>query len=336
MDCIQHIDVDCTASGAWRLRWDHAFTPGPVSVSYGLSPDTINSPPLATNVREVADVRLPAPCVRPYFRLTAGDGTGVVVAERRLPLDGGVNFRDLGGYQVADGRRVKWGQLFRSGHLSRLTDTDQARLGEFGLRTVCDFRMEEERITENVTLSCSPNLTTLGIPPGIKDRHFLHRLFEETDDPAVVVAAMHDIMRSLVEEAAPRYARLFEVLLDAPPGAVLMNCSAGKERTGVGAALLLLALGAPRATAMYDFTLSRRYFPAEAELPRAREKYSVQPRPGRDVAALMAPLLVTRESYLQTVFDVIDRQYGSDDAFLDKALGLGASARAQLRDRYTC
>lgn len=335
MDCIQHIDVENTASGKWSLRWDESFSLHPVTVRYGLSPLAINSPALVDGARGSAELTLPPDCVRPYFLLEATDGQRLVVAERRLPLAGGVNFRDMGGYRTTDGRRVNWGQLFRSGHMSRLTDGDQALLAGFGLRTVCDFRMPEERATENATIACAEVSETLGIPPGIKDRFFLHRLFEDTDDPAVVVDAMHEIMRSLVAESAGHYAKLFQVLLAAPPGSVLMNCSAGKERTGVGAALLLLALGVPRETAMYDFTLSRRYFPAAAEMPRAREKYAVKERPGRDVDALMEPLLVTRESYLETVFEVIDRDYGSDEAFMKNALGVGAAERTQLRDRYT-
>jgi phosphate transport system substrate-binding protein len=79
---------------------------------------------------------------------------------------------------------------------------------------------------------------------------------------------------------------------------------------------------------LYDFTLSRRYFPAQTELPRALEKYAVKARPGRDVVALMEPLLVTRESYLDVVLAEIDQHYASD---ADKAKGACLSLRTDGR-----
>ena len=335
MDPITQIEVEQPGPGHWRISWDACFGARPVRVRAGQTPEKIADGPLLEVTAGGVELDLPVAWFRPVFELAPAGGAPLMVAERQVPLAGGVNFRDLGGYQTDDGRRVRWGRLFRSGHLSKLTADDQSRLDALGIRTVCDFRMAEERATENATVSCAPVLETLGIPPGLKDRFFFHRLFEETDDPAVIVDAMHELMRSLIGESAPHYARLFAVLQNATAGSVLMNCSAGKERTGVGAALLLMALGVPRETILYDFALSRRYFPAQTEFPRAQEKYAVKARPGRDVVALMEPLLVTRESYLEVVLAEIDRQYASEADFLALALGLTPSARAGLRDRYT-
>ena len=333
-DCIANISVTRLDAERVELRWGEDFTNGPVSVHMGAAPDAIDrSRPIAAGARGGAIVVTQA--WRPYFELAAEDGERLQVAERGVPLEGGVNFRDLGGYLTEDGRRVRWGQLFRSGHMSKLTATDQARFSALGIRTVCDFRMSEERANENVQLEANPLIETLGIPPGLKDRFFFHRLFAETDDPQAVVDAIHELMRSLVSDCATHYARLFQTLLAAPTGSVLMNCSAGKERTGVGAALLLLALGVPRSTILYDFALSRRHFPAAAEMPRALEKYEVAARPGRDVEALMAPLLYTRESYLECVFETIDQRHGDDASFLAEALGVGPAECARLRARFT-
>lgn len=334
-DCIANTSVARLADGRYEVRWGEDFATGPVSVHAGLQPDAIDhGQPLATTASRSAVVA--AAGWRPYFLLVAERGPRLVVAERGVPLEGGVNFRDLGGYRTDDGRRVCWGRLFRSGHMSKLTESDQASFTALGIRTVCDFRMTEERANENVHLKAEPHIETLGIPPGLKDRFFLHRLFQETDDPEVVAEAIHDIMRCLVSDCASHYARLFEALLAAAPGSVLLNCSAGKERTGVGAALLLTALGVPRSTILYDFALSRRYFPAAAEMPRALQKYNVEARPGRDIEALMAPLLYTRESYLECVFDTIDQHHGDDLAFLRDALGVGPAECARLRARFTC
>ena len=174
----------------------------------------------------------------------------------------------------------------------------------------------------------------LEITPGIGDRYFFNRLFASTDDPQQVVDAMHEMMRVLELTAAPRYQRLFEVLLECAPGAVLINCSAGKERTGVASALLLTALGVPRATILKDFLLSQRYFPFESEIPRVITKYDV--KAGGDAARqLIMPLLETRESYLQSAFAAIDERYGSGEGLLKTLYGLGPADLARLRDHYT-
>ena len=336
MDIFQGIEVARVGEGRWRLSWDSAFSQTPVMVYAGAAPAAIDrrqpcAPPALGAIEIDGLGHLP----RPYFELVPAAGPPLIVGPREVLLEGGVNFRDLGGYLAAAGRRVSWGRLFRSGHLSRLTPADQALLNTLDIRTVCDFRMAEERLNEEGALDCAPTVVTLGIAPGLKDRFFFHRLFAQTDDPAVIIEAVHEVMRSMVGDAIGRYAQLFDVLLAAPSGSILMNCSAGKERTGVGAALVLMALGVSRATVLYDFCLSRRYYPAALELPRALAKYAVAPRPGRDVNALMDPLLVTRASYLECVFAVIDARYGSEADFLQQALGVGPLERARLQQSFT-
>ena len=271
---------------------------------------------------------------RHYFFLQPVSDGGLTVAQRDVPLQGGVNFRDLGGYAAQDGRRVDWGRLFRSGHLSNLTGDDQDYIASIDIRTVCDLRVADEVTNERTTLSDATQIEMLAIPPGVKDRFFFHRVFEHANDPEDVVRAMHDVMRSFVLDAGARYKPVFEVLLEARKGGVLINCSAGKERTGVGAALVLMALGVPRETILYEFMLSKTYFPVESELDRVYEKYAVSAK-GEPAKRLVMPLLETRESYLQSAFDAIDEQYGSGEAFLRKTYGLGDLELRHLKDTYT-
>lgn len=121
--------------------------------------------------------------------------------------------------------------------------------------------------------------------------------------------------------------------------AQLLNCSAGKDRTGIGTVLLLMALGVPRTTIRHDFLLSGRYFPTATEVDRLLLKYAV---PGKDPAllhALLLPLLETPVAYLDTVFaaidDIRDRYGSTDEAFLGGHYGLDPAQLAALRDRYT-
>ena len=329
------IRINGTGDGAYDIAWTPAFASGPVDVFVGTLPVAIDMTlPVAVGARGAARIKGLAPRTRHYFHLRPRNGEGVTAAQRAVPFEGGVNFRDLGGYAGADGRCVKWGRLYRSGHLSNLTASDKMTFEALDIRTVCDFRLREERARENMELPGRPRVEILEIPPGVKDRFFFHRIFRESANPEVVIQAVHDVVRSMVEESAGRYRRLFEVLLETREHNILINCSAGKERTGVAAALILTALGVPRETMYYDFMLSRDYFPAEKEIPRVLEKYEVS-AVGDEAKRLIMPLLDTRESYLRTAFDAIDENYGGGLEFLRQQYGLGETELRHLRGSYT-
>jgi len=334
-DVLVGVAVELQNDGRYRFDWSERFSAQPVTIYGGASAGTIERhTPLLRDARPGATLAAQRPGQREYFLLERADGSHLVVAQRNVPLAGSINFRDLGGYATADGRRVQWGRLFRSGHMANLGADSVPQFTDLDIRTVCDFRTTEERASEARGLPGDPRLEVLEITPGIGDRFFFNRLFASTEDPQKVIDAMHEMMRVLVLTAAPRYQRLFEVLMEAAPGAVLINCSAGKERTGLASVLLLTALGVPRETILYDFLLSGRYFPAEAEIPRVITKYDVKVT-GEVARRLIMPLLETRESYLQSAFAAIDERYGSGEGLLQALYGLGPDALARLRDHYT-
>lgn len=333
MDPVLDISIERQAPDRYQVAWGPAFCHGAVDIGWSVGDGAWSR--ICDGAEHSAELHLPAAPARALFLLEPRTADpAIVVGERYLAFNGGVNFRDLGGYATADGRRLRWGRLYRSGHMSNLDATDFERLAGLGITAVCDFRLAEERANENAELPGDPALHVLGIMPGVGDKEFFPRLFASSDDPQDVVDAMHRMMASLVRDAAPNYLPLFRVLGAAPAGATLLNCSAGKERTGVASALLLAALGVPRETIMYDFMLSGRYFPAAAEVPRVLEKYRVRRR-GKAGEALIMPLLETRESYLATAFAAIDEDFGSVDQFLLAHYGLDAAALARLRDHYT-
>lgn len=334
MDTITEINVTTTAPGTFTIAWPDTFTRDPVSICASPSPATLaQGEPLIRDAVGHCTLSGFAPDTRQYFRLRRAHGEDVVVAERNVPLAGAVNFRDLGGYAAADGRRVRWGRLFRSGHLSTLTPAGRAAFEQLGIATVCDFRLASERARENMTLPAGVVLEGIEIPPGVRDPEYFHRVFRNASGPEDVADAVHEVVRSMVNESADRYRRLFEVLLEPTQRNILINCSAGKERTGIAAALLLSALGVPRETIYYDFMLSAVYFPALAEIPRVLEKYAVS-AVGDAAERLVMPLLETRASYLQVAFDSIDRECGNTDAFLRSHYDLGPAECTELRRRY--
>lgn len=336
MDAVQSISVERSSRGEYAIRWDKRFTEKHVDIFAGPSPERIDMqrPVVKGALQHAKVVNLPH-SLRQYFFLSPSGDNGLTVAQRNVPLEGAINFRDLGGYATSDGRRIQWGRLFRSGHLSNLTQNDKKCLESIGVRTLCDLRVEEELVNEGTTIGGDVQIEVLSIPPGVNDPQYFHRIFKHADGPEPVLEAMHKVMRSLVLDSGQHYQRVFEILLENPESSILVNCSAGKERTGICAAMILEALGVPRETILYDFMLSAIYFPAESELPRVYKKYGVEPK-GEKTRRIVMPLLETQESYLQSAFDAIDQHYGSGQAFLSQRYGLGEEELAHLRNIYTC
>ncbi|MDK8217365.1 MULTISPECIES: tyrosine-protein phosphatase [Sphingomonas] len=244
---------------------------------------------------------------------------------RVLPLQGGHNFRDLGGYRTADGRTVKWGLLYRSGEMHDLTRADYAYLQKLGIRTVCDFRDTRERATE-------PTLWPAGHSPKVLSDDYALDMssLRLPGDPAgwthdQVVTAMTATYPKLLDQFRGQYRRMFAELLagDVP---LAFHCTAGKDRTGVAAALLLTALGVPRATTIDDYLLSNQHM---APMPAHPTGFwaKLSPEAARTFAGV-------DRRYIDAVFAVTDRHPGGTMGYLKDELGLGAPEIARLRALY--
>jgi protein-tyrosine phosphatase len=253
---------------------------------------------------------------------------------RVLPLEGVRNFRDLGGYETRQGRRVRWRHLFRSASLGSLTPRDQAQLEALGLRVICDLRATDERAREPVRWS------TTGGAPRLLERDYaldLRMLAVAMTPPEAGLdqgkAAFRELYAQLPQRFAESYRGLFAALL-AGETPLAFNCSAGKDRTGVGAALVLAALGVPRATIVDDYLLSNEHYRPGPEVAAA-----MSGRHGRWLLALrpeMLQLMVTVDaSYLEAAFDSMQAAHGGVERYLEAALGVDAAALAAMRERYT-
>ncbi len=268
---------------------------------------------------------------RPWILLLDSKGHELRVAERVLPLAGGMNFRDLGGYAGAGGRAVRWGLLYRSAVMSGLTAADHAYLAQLGIRTVCDLRANGERKREPVVW---PNA---GAPKVLVrdyelDMGPLAAAFGRGDiTPEQARGAMASFYRELPYQFAAQYREMFGELL-AGRAPLAFNCSAGKDRTGVAAVLILLALGVDRETAIADYLLSNRHYRPQ------------QPKPGAPVDPSMAMFARLPPGVMQALMGV-DRAYiesslaqiearGGLDRYFSAELGLGPAERAQLQARY--
>lgn len=324
----ERIGVERLDAGRYRLSWTGGEV---VALAASISPD---GPPEAVSWEQGPDgleIKGLPEAPRHYFHLETADSQRWVVADRRIPLQGAVNFRDFGGYATADGRRVRWNHLFRSGQLSALTETDRERLAGLGVALICDFRRDEERVAEPTRLSPlhQPRVEVLAITPGSAAdlfAAFRHDLSAVTGTH--MVRLMVEINRELAVSQQLSYRRMFAAMLDAP-GPVLLHCAAGKDRTGFAAALVLSALGVPEEAVMHDYLLTGRYLRALDEVTRIQQKYGV---PDMDPEILL-PLLEARPEYLQAALTAVREEFGSVDAYLREGLGVDDAALAELRGR---
>jgi len=242
--------------------------------------------------------------------------------DRVLRLQGATNFRDLGGYTGSGGRPVRWRRLFRSEHLAGLTADDQATLAGLGLARAFDFRGVAESAATPYAVP-GVRYTSLAIEPTVVQRMQALAAAGETITPARAGALMADLNRALANDQAHRFAELFEHLLDAQDDSPLVfHCTAGKDRTGFAAALILLALGVDRNTVMADYLLTNQHY-RHAPLPRTDTPPEV-----------LQVLWTVQQHFLEAALQAVDQDHGGIERYLGQRIGLSAAARRALAERY--
>ena len=262
-----------------------------------------------------------------------GDGSLFIAAERALPLERGSNFRDLGGYPGADGKRVVWGRIFRSGALPLLSEGDYGLLSGLGIGAIVDLRSVEERAVAPTLLDDRTGALFLSNDYSIAPMLANMRSGAGADRP---------LYAGTERTLAPQYRMLFQRLL-ADDGAVLFHCSAGQDRTGIGAALVLSALGVRRDDIIEDYHLSTNLRHPEFEMPRLDPaEFPGNPMVALYAAAQARPGGMRAEplfdpggrSHIAEFLDYLDAEYGGPDRYLERELGIGASEISRLRRIY--
>jgi protein-tyrosine phosphatase len=228
------------------------------------------------------------------------------------------NFRDLAAH--VKGVPLRRGTLYRSDHLGSLDAADAAQIQALGIRRVLDFRGVDERTAAACRL---PDVTvhSLAIEPTIVQK--LNDLLAAGHvlTAADLVAHMQDTYRGFVVDNPHRFAEFFGHLL-ASDEPTVFHCTAGKDRTGFAAALLLRALGTSDDEVMHDYLLTNELL----AMPEA-SRHGLPP----DV---MAVLWRVQPDFLQAAFEQVDRTYGSLEGFFREGLQLREAEREQLRRMY--
>lgn len=255
-----------------------------------------------------------------------------------IPLQGAVNFRELGGYPAADGRHVRYGLLYRGGNLDKLQNPqDRETLQSWHLRTILDLRSEGEdaqhpdptvpgadyqrvcamRMTDGSEMDFSSS--------GIERLAAEKAAFEKKEGHPVHDFYWFSVLYRQMPFGNPAYHRLF-TLLEEHRVPILFHCSCGKDRTGIAAMLILLALGASRQTALDDYMLTNTYRKAIIEA-------SLRGKSEQERELLLSVEGVNEQMGAGAIDEILQR-YDSYEAYFAAEYGLDAARLAAFRDFY--
>jgi protein-tyrosine phosphatase len=271
----------------------------------------------------------------------------------RIPLEGTINTRDLGGYPTRDGSSVKYGRAIRTDNLSHITEKDAAYLSNvLHAHYIVDFRGENELPGREDKPVSGAEYVFCPVEEALEKKYTPHPHEEFIiDKPNIaslvnyiylispdgdVTYAMENSYRGFVgEEWGKRHYRIFfDLLLRNETGSLLFHCADGKDRAGVGAALFLSALGVPRDAVLYDYLKTNDYTDEKA---KNREKYLREECHITNEKAIRSVMMLagTRRNWIEAAFFEMERQYGSVESYLKEGLGLSDPDLAKLRKEYT-
>jgi len=259
---------------------------------------------------------------------------------RLLPLDGGSNFRDIGGYPVTDGRRVKRGLLFRSGAMTGLTEEDRSYLAQFGFAAVVDLRSSEEIELYPNHWAAQADLNYISVPYSIME--LTDQNSEDTQQKQVPrdYSTTYPLIAEMIK---PQLKAYFKALVE-KQAPIVVNCSAGQDRTGIAAALVLTALGVDESLIMEDYLLSTDFRRPklesgdvnlqEAAKTNAFARMMLDYAKEQDQSKANPLITIDGTPFLKFALEAIRSEHGSIEAFLIAELGVSIADLKRLKEFY--
>jgi protein-tyrosine phosphatase len=248
-------------------------------------------------------------------------------AIREVKLEGAVNFRDIGGYATKTGKQVKMGVLFRSAALNTLTDNDLTHLNDLHIKYDFDFRGPYE--VKTAPDKMPTNTIRISLPAGsenIGDSNYMKNMSQLMKSDSFLLSFYTNLT-----PFKDRYLPLFDSLLsNTNSSPILFHCTAGKDRTGIAAALILYALGVDEETIYNDYEATNYYRRNE----NAKSVVMMKKYYGLD-EKVAANLMGAKRAYIQSTFETIKANFGTVDNYLSKVMGLNSQKIKQLQKLYT-
>lgn len=255
-----------------------------------------------------------------------------VMAERYIPLEGIHNFRSFGGYETSDGQKVGEG-LFRSGQFSRASQADRQVLDGLNIRTVADLRRPREREREPSFWPDLQGVTVLASDhAGHAEPPHLAFLRESDLTFDSISGFMTDTYRRLPFDEGNASVFRDGIKALANKGAsdgFVVHCAAGKDRTGIFCALVLLELGVDEETVRTDYMMTNEVVDFDAILPVFIKR--IRDELGRDVGEdELRAFMGVDGSYLDAAMEKI----GDRRRYFTETLGLDDDTLQKLSDRW--
>ena len=322
---VAHVEVETQPDGELLVRWELDGESVAVDVATGSRPDHLDHRHVTTVPSGQTVLRLPREATGRLFVSVAphSGGSAAVAADRRVPFEGVTNFRDIGGYRTRFGARTRWGLVFRADALHGLSPGDRALYDGLGIAAVYDLRGEIER-DERPNPVPSRHLAILGRPADSDRSATLASATTQADGEQI----LRDLYVGLIDHAALQIGELFAALSEDNGLPAVFHCHAGKDRTGLVAALLLDALGVERGTILDDYGLSSRY----------RRRTHQEPSYERLIGSGMsqeaaAGVLATPRWAMQHALEELDRRYGGIADYLQGPASCEPNKLKTLRQR---
>lgn len=275
----------------------------------------------------------------------------LIMTQRHINIEGVINFRDLGGYQNDQGQVVVWGSVFRSAQLDRLTADGIAKMADMRIQTVVDLRFSEETAMYPTVFEAVPgaevlswhdeHLSAEASKTDVGDRSLAMkqswRDSLETHDPVQVREAMRVNYPKKLYSHREIYRKMLLRLIEGQTPLVF-HCAAGKDRTGVAAALILSLLGVSNQVIVDDYLLTQAHIANLLDswlvggATDQQEYGSFQQRFGRYERAVVQPIFDADISYINTLLDYVDQTYGTFNNYALEVLDLSEQQIQTLRD----
>jgi protein-tyrosine phosphatase len=251
--------------------------------------------------------------------------------DRLVPLEGALNFRDLGGYSGAGGRTVRWGLVYRSDALHELTPPDLERIQALRLKAIYDLRRSVERSRQPTVIPADHGHRTIHLvvgddPDDTNSPDMIELILagelKEADDAFVA-----GVYVEMLAAGAPTFGRLLTHLTEDDGLPALFHCAAGKDRTGIAAALLLSVLGVDEDVVLDDYELSTKY--------RSQKRIEVL-RPQLEAAGVdvekVRPFLSARRPVMEQTLRHLHDEYGGIEAYLTGPAEMKPATLDRLRE----
>ncbi|MDN4603250.1 tyrosine-protein phosphatase [Paenibacillus sp. F6_3S_P_1C] len=259
---------------------------------------------------------------RNYYHVKFKDGSVSTINDRMIHTDGVINFRDMGGYLTEDGRTTRWGMLLRSADLHELSKQDLHTADVLGIDWICDLRSDFE-VASRPSPAIGKALNT-NIP------------FMAEANPEEMQKIGHDLhagYKAMILNT-DKCTLILNELLKEERDTSLFHCAAGKDRTGVVCALILLTLGVPREVVIEDYELTNLAVDGLMQrfLSESNKDYKEYMDHMPELKGAIPEMM--KAAFIQAIFEAIDEKYGSFELYLSEGLGINEEQRTALQNKY--